>query len=117
MKERDNIQNFIHVNVDEFILGSETVSQLAVRSAFSPGASKVVSQLLSTQDGDDLYQIKKRPHWNTYRDAFTELLSEGATLVSEGQQLNINRRLDDTIPPDARLFVICDKETYKRLSQ
>ncbi|MBO8165149.1 MAG: NAD-binding protein [Brevibacillus sp.] len=117
VKDRDNIQNFIHVNVDEFILGTDTVSQLAVRSAFSPGASKIVTQLLSTQVGDDLYEIKKRPHWKTYRDAFTELLSEGATLVSEGQHLNINRRLDETIAEDARLFVICDKETYQRLRQ
>ena len=117
VKERDNIQNFVHVKVDEFILSSEVVSQLAVRSAFSPGASKIVSQLLSKQYGDDLYEIKTRSHWYTYRDAFEELLREGATLISEGQQLNINRRLDETIAKDARLFVICDKQTYHKLQE
>jgi len=115
VKERENIQNFVHVNVDEFILSSEMVSQLAVRSAFSPGASKIVSQLLSTQYGDDLYEIKPRLHWHTYRDAFEELLREGATLIAEGQHLNINRRLDETIAADASLFVICDKQTYQKL--
>ncbi|MTI81019.1 MAG: ion transporter [Firmicutes bacterium] len=115
VKERENIHNFIHANIDEFILSSEAVSQLAVRSAFSPGASKIVSQLLSKQHGDDLYEIKRRSHWHTYRDAFEELLREGATLVSEGQHLDINRRLDEKIAEGARLFVICDKQTYQKL--
>jgi voltage-gated potassium channel len=115
IKDKENIHNFIHVNIDEFILGSETVSQLAVRSAFSPGASKIVSQLLTWQDGEDLYEIKKKPHWIRYRDAFEELLKEGATLISDGEHLNINRRLDETIKENARLFVICDKDTYRKL--
>jgi len=115
VRERENINNFVHAKIDEFILSSEAVSQLAVRSAFSPGASKIVTQLLSKQYGDDLYEIKRRPHWITYHDAFEELLREGATLVSEGENLNINRRLDEKIAEDARLFVICDKQTYEKL--
>jgi voltage-gated potassium channel len=117
VKDRDNIPNFTHVKVDEFILGTETVSRLAVRSAFNPGASRIVSQLLTSQDSGDLYEIRKRPHWRTFRDAFDELLKEGATLLSEGEQLNVNRRLNETIPDDARLFVICDSDTYKRLNR
>jgi voltage-gated potassium channel len=116
IKDQTNIPNFTHVNVDEFILGSETVSQMAVRAAFNPGASKIMSQLLTmTPEGADLFEIPKRPHWVTYRDAFEELLREGATLISEGEQLNINRRLDEMIAANARLFVICDKETFTRL--
>ncbi|MDF2958312.1 MAG: hypothetical protein K0S39_47 [Paenibacillus sp.] len=117
IKDKDNIHNFMHVKVDEFILSSETVSQLAVRSAFTPGASKVLTQLLTRQYGDDLYEIAKRPHWITFRDAFDELLMEGATLISDGTNLNINRRLGENIPDSARLFVICGKETYRRLAQ
>ncbi|TNJ65143.1 ion transporter [Paenibacillus hemerocallicola] len=113
--DRDNIPNFTHVKVDEFIVGTETVSRLAVRSAFNPGASKIVSQLLTSQDGGDLYEIGKRPHWRTFRDAFDELLREGATLLSEGEHLNVNRRLDEPIPEGARLFVICDADTYRKL--
>ncbi|MEF3302415.1 potassium channel protein [Paenibacillus sp. GYB003] len=116
VKDRDNIPNFAHVHVDEFILGPETVSRLAVRSAFHPGASRVVSQLLTSKDSGDLYEIGKRAHWRTFRDAFDELLREGATLLSEGDNLNINRRLDEPIPDDARLFVICDADTYRRLT-
>lgn len=113
--DRDNIPNFTHVKVDEFIVGTETVSRLAVRSAFNPGASKIVSQLLTSQDGGDLYEIGKRPHWRTFRDAFDELLREGATLLADGEQLNVNRRLDEPIPEGARLFVICDADTYRKL--
>lgn len=115
IKDRENMHNFTHVNVDEFILGSETVAQMAVRSAFHPGASKIMSQLLSWHYGDDLFEIAKRANWITYRDAFQELLQEGATLISEGEHLNINRRLDEKIAENARLFVICDKETYQKL--
>jgi voltage-gated potassium channel len=113
--DKENIQNFIHVKIDEFILSSEMISQLAVRCALNPGASKIFSQLLTQEHGEDLFEIVTKPHWTTYRDAFTELLSEGATLISDGEQMNINRRLDDKIKHSARLFVICDKQTYSRL--
>jgi len=117
IKDKENIMNFLHVKIDEFILGTETIAQLAVRSAFSPGTSKIVSQLLSTQEGEDLFEIKKRPHWDNYRDAFEELLLEGATLISDGEHMNINRRLDERISETARLFVICDQDTYMKLKQ
>ncbi|MBD2860564.1 potassium channel protein [Paenibacillus oceani] len=115
VRDRNNIPNFTHVKVDEFIVGSETVSRLAVRSAFNHGASRLVSQLLTSHEGGDLYEIRKRPQWKTFRDAFEELLREGATLLSDGDNLNVSRRLDEPIPEDAKLFVICDSETYTRL--
>ncbi|SDH23982.1 voltage-gated potassium channel [Alteribacillus persepolensis] len=116
IKDRQNVDNFTHVDVDEFILSTDTVSQMAVRAAFHPGSSRIMSQLLSKQHGDDLYEIRRRPHWNTYRDAFQELLREGATLVSDGDQLNINKKLDEPLSEKARLFVICDAETYQKIN-
>lgn len=117
IKNSENMQNFQHVNVNEFILGSETISQLAVRSAFSPGSSRIVSQLLTRQSSSSLQVLGKRSSWRTYRDAFEQLLLEGATLISDRDQLNINQKLDQLIPEDAQLFVICDAETYDRLSK
>ncbi|NHN29187.1 potassium channel protein [Paenibacillus agricola] len=116
IKERENIHSFTHIKVNEFILGDETISRLAVRSAFNPGAAAIISQLLTSRDGEDLYEIAHRIHWHHYRDAFEELLNEGATLISNGKELNINRRLDEEIPKGARLFVICDHATYLRIS-
>lgn len=116
IRDRANIDNFQHVKVDEFILSSEMVSQLAVRAAFSPGSINIMSQLISSRKGEDLYEIRSRKHWKTYRDAYIELLNEGANLIAEGENLDIMRRLDEPIANNARLFVICNKETYHKLS-
>lgn len=114
--DEDHIKNFTHVDVDEFILTHETISRLAVRSAFMTGVSSVYTQLMSRRYGDNLYKIKSRPHWKTYRDAFEELIREGATLVSDREHLNINRRLDDPVPDEAQLYVICDDPTYRGIA-
>ncbi|MCQ6277278.1 potassium channel family protein [Bacillus sp. V3B] len=110
-----NISNFSHVKVDEFILSQETISRLAVRSAMYKGISKVYSQLISRQHGEDLYKISKREQWITYQDAFKDLLEKGATLIADRDQLDINRRLDEKIPHEAELYVICNNETYQKI--
>jgi len=109
--------NFSHVKIDEFILSHETISKLAVRSALSKGISSLFSQLISRQHGDDLYEIKKKESWTTYEDAFFDLLKQGATLIADGENLGINRRLQETIRPDAKLYVICDRETFQSLQR
>lgn len=108
--------NFTHVKVDEFILSQQTTSTLAVRSAMYKGVSKIYSQLMSRQYGEDLYKVSRKKTWDTYRDAFQDLLEQGATLIADRDQLDINRRLDEKIPNDAVLYVICDTETYELLS-
>ncbi len=110
-----NLANFSHVQVDEFILSQETISRLAVRSALYKGVSKVYSQLISRQHGEDLYQLSKHPSWVTYNDAFQDLLKQGATLIADRDFLDINRRLSEPIPEEAQLYIICNKETYERL--
>ncbi|WP_235715414.1 potassium channel family protein [Halalkalibacter wakoensis] len=110
-----NISNFTHVEVDEFILAQETISRLAVRSALYKGVSQVYSQLISHQHGEDLYQLSKKPEWNTYGEAFQDLLAQGATLIADRNHLDINRRLNDPIPNDAVLYIICNRETYEKV--
>ncbi|SER95305.1 voltage-gated potassium channel [Gracilibacillus ureilyticus] len=114
MKET-HLENFKYVNVDEFIVSDETISSLFVRSAFRKGVSSIFSQLLRRTKGDDLYYVPAKKEWNTYRDAFNDLLQNGATLVADRDKLNINRMLDQPIPAEAELFVICDVETHKKL--
>ncbi|BFT69441.1 ion channel [Paenibacillus sp. P36] len=116
IRDKENLMNFQHMQIDEFIFGSETISQLAVRAAFNPGSSKILTQLLTRTYGQDLYEISKDIHWLTFHDAFQDLLSKGATLISDGGNLTINKRLHENIPDNARLFVICDKETYRQLT-
>lgn len=113
----EHIRNFEHVHVDEFVLTHETISRMAVRSAFMKGISSIYSQLMSHKIGDDLYQLETKEEWKTYRDAFDSLLKEGATLIADSQKVNISRRLDEPIRKDVLLYVICDKETYERISK
>lgn len=115
MQER-NIQNFKHVQVNHFLVSGEFISRLAVRSALLEDHGAIVSQLISRDHGDDLFEFPRRPHWKTYRDAFEELLNAGATLVADNGDLGINRKLDMSIPEDARLQVICNKETFANLA-
>lgn len=113
---KKNASNFTHVKVNEFILSQQTTSTLAVRSALYKGVSQIYSQLMSRQYGEDLYKISRKKTWDTYRDAFQDLLEQGATLIADRDQLDINRRLDEKIPNEAVLYVICDTETYELLS-
>jgi voltage-gated potassium channel len=111
-----HIRLFEHVNVDEFIPTQEMISHAAVRSLFSHGVTHMYSELMSMQYGEAMYEIPKHAEWNTYREAFEDLLNKGATLVADRGDLHINQKLDDTIPAEAQLFVICDKETISRLT-
>ncbi|MEC0168683.1 ion channel [Paenibacillus graminis] len=114
MQEK-NIQNFRHVHVNEFVLSHDAISRLAVRSALQEGNSEVITQLLSREHGDDIYEIPRDAAWHTYGDAFQALLRRGATLLSDRGDLGINRRLDQPIPPDAKLYIVSDEETYRQI--
>lgn len=113
--EEEHIKNFEYMKVDEFIVSTETVSSLFVRSAFRKGISSVYGQLLRRTHGDDLFYVGPSKRWQTYRDAFNELLEYGATLVADHDNLGINRMLDQSLPSDAALYVICDKDTIKQI--
>ncbi|AIQ49913.1 ion transporter [Paenibacillus sp. FSL R7-0273] len=115
MQEK-NIQNFRHVQVNEFVVSHDAVSRLAVRSALQEGNSEVISQLLSRQHGDDIYEVPVDTSWKTYGDAFQALLLQGATLLSDHGDLSINRRLDQPIPANARLYVVSDELTYRKIT-
>lgn len=115
IKVEKHMDLFRHVSVDEFIISDEMISRMAAQAVLSNGATKIYSQLMSRKVGEDLYQIPASPEWKTYRDAFYNLLEKGATLISSGQDMNINRRLDEKIPSGAVLYIICDKDTFSKL--
>jgi voltage-gated potassium channel len=113
--DQKHIQMFKHVKVDEFIASDHIISYLAVQTLFSHGITNLYTQLISRQHGSNLYQLKKRAHWITYKDAIYELLQEGATLIAAGNDLQINQKQEERIPEDAKLYVICDQDTYARI--
>jgi voltage-gated potassium channel len=113
-----HVSNFKHVKIDEFILSYESVSNLMAKSAQTNGASHLFTQLLSRKDGDagsDLWEVDLRSDWETYGDAHEYLKQKGAQLIADRSDLNILKKWDETIPKEARLFVICDKNTYQSL--
>lgn len=113
--QENNIKNFRHVQINEFVLSHDAISRLAVRSALQEGNSEVIAQLLSRQHGDDIYEIPLNPAWKTYGEAFQDLLIQGATLLSDHSDLSINRKLGQPIPENARLYIVADEETYRRI--
>ncbi|MBI0578544.1 NAD-binding protein [Neobacillus cucumis] len=112
---QNHLPLFKQVNVDEFIPTEEMISHAAVRSLFSHGVTHMYSELLSTEAGESVFEISKQAHWKTYRDAFLDLLNKGATLIADGGDLHINQKLDEPIPTDAQLFIICNKQSFTNI--
>ncbi|QOR64753.1 ion transporter [Cytobacillus suaedae] len=102
---------FKHANVEEFITPNDTAARLAARSMLFNGSSEVIRQLTS-HEGYDLYHVPKNINWVTFRDASQDLSSKGAILVSNHNDFSILSNLDTAIPPNAKLFIICDEKTY-----
>jgi voltage-gated potassium channel len=117
IKKEKHMALFEHANVDEFILSDDSLSRLMAQAAIHHGSSKLFEQLLSKTEGENLYEIRKQPHWVTYKDAAMELFEHGAILISDGSNMDIARRHNEKIPTDAKMFVICDDETYKRIAR
>lgn len=115
VKKDKHIALFEHANVDEFILSNDSVSRLMAHASLHHGSSKLFKQMLSNQDGENLYEIQAKSHWHTYRDAAIELFDMGAILISEGSSLDIARRHNEKIPQQAKLFIICDESTYHKV--
>lgn len=116
VKKEKHISLFQHANVDEFILSNDSVSRLMAQAAIHHGSSKIFEQLLSNMEGENLYEIRKKPHWVTYKDAAMELFEMGAVLISDGNSLDIARRQKEKITEHAKMFIICNEETYQKIS-
>ncbi|MDF2038409.1 potassium channel family protein [Cytobacillus oceanisediminis] len=115
IKKDKHVSLFEHANVDELILSNDSISRLMAHAAINHGSSKLFNQMLSSSEGENLYEIKPKPHWSTYRDAAMELFEIGATLISDGSSLDLARRHHEIIPESAKLFVICDETTYQKI--
>ncbi|MNV82159.1 hypothetical protein D3C71_1758750 [compost metagenome] len=87
-----------------------------MRAALQEGNPEVIAQLISRAHGDDIYEVPVDRSWKTYEDAFQALLRQGATLIADRNDLGINRRLGDPIPEQARLYVVSDEATYRKIA-
>ncbi|MFC5713631.1 potassium channel family protein [Thalassorhabdus alkalitolerans] len=116
LKEK-HIPNFKHANVDEFVIADEALSDLMAKSAVNKGSSRIIMNLLSRKSGVDIWKLPRHSSWTTYNDAFDDLKRKGAILISDRNDFTIVSKLSKSIPEDAEFFVICSKDTLKKLKQ
>lgn len=109
-----HLSAFAHVNVEEFITPNDTAAHLAARSILFNGSSEIIRQL-TCNDGYDLYYIQKKNEWQTYRDAKKALEEKGILLIADHHDFSIMSKLDQPIPENARLFIICTDDAYSLL--
>ncbi|WP_416144858.1 hypothetical protein [Planococcus koreensis] len=85
------------------------------KALLNHGSTRLFMELLNHTYGENIWEIEPSVSWKTYRDAFDSLRERGANLIAEGSDFSIVRRLDEVIPPDARLYIITDQKTYDTL--
>jgi voltage-gated potassium channel len=85
--------------------------------ALYKGSSQLFMQLLSKKYGANVWEITRRPEWTTYNEAFESLKQMGANLIADRQDFSIIQRLEEEIPKDAKLYVICDDKVYEQIEQ
>lgn len=111
----DHIRMFQYANVNEFILSGESFTHMMTKAMLHHGSSLLFTQLLSHSYDEHIWQISLDPEWRTYGDAFESLKKQGAALIADGTDLSIIRRLEEPIPPNAHLYILCDQATYRKL--
>lgn len=112
---QNHVDMFMHAGVNEFVLSNEGFPHLMAKALLNHGSTRLFMELLNHTYGENIWEIKPSASWKTYRDAFESLRESGANLIAEGSDFSIVRRLDEMIPPDARLYIITDQKTYDSL--
>lgn len=110
---QSHIDMFNHVEIDEFVLSNDAFPLLMANSILHHGSSNMFMQLLSKQYGDNIWEIDPASSWDTYRDALEYLQKKGANLLAVGTDLGIMKRLDEKLPNDKELYIICDMDTFQ----
>ena len=112
-----NVQHCERANANEIIVGSEFSSKLISRAARDHGISKVLSELLSSRVGNDLYKIPvpSSIQGQKFIDVFTEMKrSQGSTILAvqkdrEGEVIS-NPPVDYRVAPNDYLILISGKK-------
>lgn len=115
ISHQDHIGMFQHAGVNEFVLSNEAFPHLMAKALLHHGSTRLFMEMLNHTYGENIWEIKPVSSWRTYREAFDALREQGANLIADGSDFTIIRRLDDPIPPDARLYILTDETSYNNL--
>ncbi len=108
-----NVMHCRRAQADEIIVGSELSSRLIASASVDHGISRVVSELLSTQYGNELFSIPLPANLvgNTFFDVFTMMKRERQSIIlgvlkgTNGEHIS-NPPSDYLFEQDDRLIVI-----------
>lgn len=109
-----NVNHCKHAHINEVIVGNELVSMMISSSAKDHGLSKIVSDILTSQQGHEL--VKRDVPPDLAGKPYLEVLNSvkeryDATLVGiqhENLQLTTNPPVDYPVKEDDRLIIIAD---------
>ncbi len=60
VNKKENRKHFENANVDEIIVNEEVNARLLVRSAFYPGTSRIIKDLISNEDSNEIYMFNSK---------------------------------------------------------
>lgn len=119
-----NVRHCKRANADEIIVGNEFSSRLISRSALDHGISLVLSELLSSSYGNELYKIVVPPEMDgkKFLNVFTEVKRRNnSTILAIQQRGNgaviSNPDPDYEIKKEDSLIVICNERHKLELSR
>ena len=111
----DNVVHFERANVDEVISVSEISNRLVVQAALSPGVSKVIVDMLSFGEGEEVYKVAVPEAFvgRTFADLATTLLCQrdmvAIGVFSDGQLVR-SERCRWKLKPEDTLFVLAESQ-------
>ncbi len=115
LEDEANVRHCRRAHADEIIVGAEFSTRLISRATIDHGISKVMSELLSTQFGNDLYKIAVPSSLagKPFIDVFTEMKRKHrctvlAVQTGEGQDVVANPPVDLEVNGGDTLIVIAE---------
>ncbi len=118
--DKANEQHCLRANADEIIVGSELNSHLIASAACDHGISRIISELLSSRYGNELYSMPVPDNMvgSQYIDVFISMKKEHDTTVfgiqkGRGGEFISNPETDYSICNEDYLLVISKKKNKK----
>ncbi len=107
LEDEANVRHCRRAHADEIIVGAEFSTRLISRAAIDHGISKVMSELLSTQFGNDLYKIALPPAMagKAFIEIFTEMKRNYQCTV-----LAVQRREENEVIANPPCEMVIDAE-------
>ena len=111
--DADNIDHMTFAGCDAVIDKGTTIANLLVRSVQDIGISDVVTELLSSAVGSELYRVPVSDDivGKTYRDYVLHMLDERVSVLglARGQKTLLNPSPDTIIEADDEAFVVAEE--------